>query len=849
MRLLNVDDLDFRDFFDSQRPLYVAASHRWCQSEATYQDLLYKRNRDSEGYKKVEAFARYVRDNVPSVKWLWIDTACINKESMPELAETINLMFEIYNKAELCIAYLADVQSTGDLEVSEWFLRGWTLQELLAPPVVIFTTSTWQVMGNKGASDHAVAGINCGPGLESRIAQITGIPEGVLKSYDSSSSLSIEEKRKWMAGRKTTREEDMFYALYGICGVTPGVSYGEKRAGAERRLRLAIIEKSNLANQTIFSAVVDRSMARLKRFVQENPRSAVFATNDLDQTALHLAAQQGNLGMVEFLVRNEAVINAEDDDDRTPLHYAVISGSASVVRALLSRGADKTVRDVRGLSARDMCNSSSSLMAWFLDHGPNLEARNADGRPALCLFAHRGDMNAVRTLLDLGANINVVGPDKHTPLFEACMQSHKEMAQLLLERGADIHLPNSRSDTVLCKMGWHGYTQIGEILLEHGASIDAVNQHGFSALHECCYHGHIEMALMLLRRGARFDTYNEGGYAPIHLACQLGHIKILQKLLEVGDDVNHIAPRIHWTPIGEASQQNRPDIVELLLSRGADPEEWLNAEGHQQTPLMRAAAEGHTVILDLLLDRGQARIEAEDEEGKTALYYAVIRGKTETTKQLLTRKPNLEVRDHKEQYTPLHQAARASNIGLLRILLEAGADPNVREIHRWTPLHEAAARGELKIIQDLLRHGADPDPLEEHRRSPLRLAITENRIDVARLLLKTEGVNIDSVDFIDETPLSEACRRGQLGIVEELTQRGAVVDRPNDAGLTALHFAAQNGHVEVVKFLLDSCRADINHCSHSIMTPLHQATLNNHLEVLECYWREERGEILKIVVD
>ena len=651
---------------------------------------------------------------------------------------------------------------------------------------------------------------------------------------------------KWMEGRKTTREEDLSYALYGICGVAPGANYGERRDGARQRLLTAIHDKQNLdvrfnPKAAIFSAVIDRSMPRLRRIVQENPRSAVFAINDTGQTALHLAAKQGNLSMVEFLARNEAVINAEDDDERLPLHEAVTSGNAPVIRALLARGADQTARDVLGLTPRDMCNTRSSLMAWFFEHGVNLETRNEAQYTALCLFAHRGDLNAVRALLDLGANIDAIGPSQHTPLFEACKQNHKEVAELLLKRGANVHMRNIRNDTVLCNVGWHGHTRIGELLIDHGADLDAVNQHGFSALHECCDHGHIEMALMLLRRGASFKLYNAFNYAPIHQASKNGHVEIVRKLLELGEDANHLAPGHHWTPLAEASEHNHPEIVELLLSRGADTEERLGAGGNHQTALMRAAQHGHASVVQLLLDRGKARIDAEDPGSKTALYFSVVAGHVETTKQILLRKPKLEVRDSARGYgyTPLHRAAQASQLDLVRLLLEAGADPNVHENHMWTPMHEAAARGELEIVKELLNHKANPEVFQDRKWSPLRLALQACHSHVAEFLFDVEGVNIESLDIIGETPLHEAAYRGLLDMVQELVQRGAVPERPNHHGTTPLLYAAERGHPDVVKFLLDSCNADINRIDRSLNTPLHQASYHGNVEVVKALL--ERG--------
>jgi len=158
MRLLNVNSLKFAEFRDHNRPCYVAASHRWVDNhEATFQDIRDGCNTNGKGYEKVKAFAEYIRKNMTAVEWLWIDTCCINKDSAAELSEAVNSMFEWYHNAKLCLAYLADVETSDDLssyEKSKWFERGWTLQELLAPRTVVFVTKGWQVIGYKGDSLH-----------------------------------------------------------------------------------------------------------------------------------------------------------------------------------------------------------------------------------------------------------------------------------------------------------------------------------------------------------------------------------------------------------------------------------------------------------------------------------------------------------------------------------------------------------------------------------------------------------------------------------------------------------------------------------------------------------------------
>lgn len=251
MRLLNVDSLDFSEFPNDDLPSYVIASHRWLsEGEATFQQV--RDHANGQGYQKVEAFAEYVRKHLSPIKWLWIDTCCINKENAAELSESINLMFEWYRGAEICLAYIADVKTGDDIsrfERSEWFKRGWTLQELLAPRTVVFVTKEWHVIGRKGRPACTQSKHLTGIGLEETIAQITGIQEQVLHNYEASIDMCVSDKLKWMKGRTTTRPEDMSYGLYGILGVTLGANYGERYEGARQRLLAAIHQRDNLAAQ------------------------------------------------------------------------------------------------------------------------------------------------------------------------------------------------------------------------------------------------------------------------------------------------------------------------------------------------------------------------------------------------------------------------------------------------------------------------------------------------------------------------------------------------------------------------------------------------------------------------
>ncbi|CAK1358917.1 unnamed protein product [Cercospora beticola] len=246
MRLLHVEELRFEEFLDENVPPYAIASHRWGAEEVTLQDIQQNRATSKIGYKKIRGFAKYAQENLKSIRWIWIDTCCIDKTSAAELSEAVNLMFKWYRNAEICLAYLADVKSVDEPREcirSEWFRRGWTLQELLAPRVVVFLTNAWQVIGNKGASVYESILSAAGPGLEASIAAATGLPENILHDFDISKSIHQSEKLKWIEGRDATRKEDLSYALYGILGVYLGANYGEGLRGARDRLIAAVHER------------------------------------------------------------------------------------------------------------------------------------------------------------------------------------------------------------------------------------------------------------------------------------------------------------------------------------------------------------------------------------------------------------------------------------------------------------------------------------------------------------------------------------------------------------------------------------------------------------------------------
>ncbi|CAK1356508.1 unnamed protein product [Cercospora beticola] len=226
------------------------------------------------------------------LKYAWVDTCCINKESSAELSEAINSMWRYYENADVCYAFLSDVgsyspelteaidrwwtsasesayhkyifgsphRSEGLLMVDEmlihdprepqwlclaaqefwhekvaksrWSVRGWTLQELIAPEHVVFFDSAWSILGVK----------RC---LSNSLRSITGIDRRVIvnPAWLSDPAHTIAKKMSWAAGRKTSYKEDRAYSLLGLFDIRMPLLYGEGEK-AFIRLQEEIIKNS-----------------------------------------------------------------------------------------------------------------------------------------------------------------------------------------------------------------------------------------------------------------------------------------------------------------------------------------------------------------------------------------------------------------------------------------------------------------------------------------------------------------------------------------------------------------------------------------------------------------------------
>eukprot|EP00742_Colponemidia_sp_Colp-10_P011871 GILJ01013252.1.p1 GENE.GILJ01013252.1~~GILJ01013252.1.p1 ORF type:complete len:574 (-),score=64.89 GILJ01013252.1:195-1916(-) len=520
-------------------------------------------------------------------------------------------------------------------------------------------------------------------------------------------------------------------------------------------------------------------------------------------------------------------VNAFTDDQLgyTALHFSVQKGHQSIAKLLLDYGADiNACTKKRETVLHLLCENEEvdlSFMQFLLQYGEAalINECNQDGKAVLHIAAGKNNIKLVELLLNFGADIHLTTePYKHTPLYSALESGHSEMAHLLLQRGADAQ---ASTEPLLYHACNHAVIDesLVRILFERGhGTVNTTDTYGVSAVHLLAMKGHVELLTLLLDNGADIHETSTGpdyGYTALHFACRASHVPMIRLLLERGADIhgraNGKTPLFlchdatvaellldHGADINARTKTGKtilhhlclPDfqhyydidmsVVRLLLKRGASEHIKEPVGEWDATPLHYAAMNHNRYeLMELLLDSG-ADIHAA-KKGRTVLHVACSTKDKEvpSVRLLLERGASIYINTPDDKgNTPLFAAISASNLDLVRFLLENGADVNLL-LEEGTALHKSVSQSPCsrEMVELLLDHGADVILVADKGPTVLSLACSNaggDKCAVVRLLLERGAkvhINMETPD--GDTLLRKAVSRKDRDLAMLLLDYGA----------------------------------------------------------------------------
>jgi ankyrin repeat protein len=464
--------------------------------------------------------------------------------------------------------------------------------------------------------------------------------------------------------------------------------------------------------------------------------------------ALVVAARSGNIDTLTALLAKRAKVNEVASDGSTALLWAAHRSDLKMARALIAAGANVNTPNNYGITPLLEASRAGDtpMIGELLKAGANVkQSIHPEGETPLMAASRTGKLDAVELLLKAGFNPNAADTyQKQTALMRAAEEGHVAVAGALLKAGADANARAHVSSLTTRKNGDHATG-------------------GFTALMFAVRNGHEEMARTLVKGGSDPKIANGDGLTATSIAILNDRFDLARTLLDLGADANdgalYFAVDMHDATIdmrardGSRLRADHPneltafDLVKLLLERGADPNKPFVGQVHNTTlccdpeqnssPFFRAAIASDVEALKLMVKHGakvdwspaEVKKDAKDgapaaaagrgmnaNVGKTPAMMAMVGGRGAP----FAAGPGFE----RLIAPPFREASNRDPGDALKVLLDAGADPNAKIAEGGSLLHQAVAARRVDMIRALAAAGAkfDVTNVNKENLTPLLLA-------------------------------------------------------------------------------------------------------------------------------
>jgi uncharacterized protein len=488
------------------------------------------------------------------------------------------------------------------------------------------------------------------------------------------------------------------------------------------------------------------------------------------------------------LIATTTVVAAEADP---PLIGAVKNGKREIVRQLLKTRADVNAAEIDGTTALHWAVRADDLetVQQLLRAGARVDASNQYGVTPLTLAAANGRAAMIEVLLDMGASANTTLPEGETVLMTAARAGSAAAVKLLLGRGADVNAKEQwQGQTALMWAAAQNHSEVTRLLAARGADVDARAK--VLEFPKFSFNGSTMVSTPMPR----------GGTTALMLAARQGAVDGARALIEAGADLNLIDP--DGTSALVMSIVNlHYDVAALLLEKGADP----NVGDASGMAAVYAAVDMHTT--GPLINR-PSRKPTGDLDAVELVRLILERGGNPNAR---LKTPTLQ-RYHNggdalltDGATPLMRAAKSTDVAVMRLLLEHGADPSLMTRNLSTPLMFAAGlgggrgrsdEGAVEAMALCLKYGADVNAYNTAGQTALHIAV--ERSDRLVTFLAENGAELNLTDRDGRTPLDVALgkaastfqgRRGAqptvvrestAALLRQLMARDAAADPPKN---------------------------------------------------------------------
>jgi ankyrin repeat protein len=416
--------------------------------------------------------------------------------------------------------------------------------------------------------------------------------------------------------------------------------------------------------------------------------------------------------------------------------------------------------------------------------------------------------------------------------------------ETLIKLGFDVNKKDSEGLTLLHVASKLRKLQEVKLLLSNGADIEASDKDGCTPLYYACTssYSNYDVVKYLIDNGALVNSKSNDNSTPLHAAAASWDYRAVELLIKKGADVNSVTKSgdtpLHRAVVGnwlEKPVDENKKTIKILVDSGADP----RCRGNPFTPIEEALSSNDTEIADYLIK--MININAKDSFGDLLIHRAVSVNDFKMVKLLIENGADINIKDEQGR-TPLHVARleEDEHKEIIKLLEEKGAIDEGKEekiIECPGPTEEEV----LKRVKEMIASGKDINLKDEYGRTELHMATVWGKENVVKFLIENHA-DLNPYDEDGFTPLHYALFNGYFQIAKLLIENGADVNgRNKKTGDTPLHYAIYHkgeGAYNFIQYLLEK-GADINSQDDYGDTPLHRAVRQEDVNMVELLIKEK----------
>ncbi|KAF8463221.1 ankyrin repeat-containing domain protein [Russula ochroleuca] len=284
-------------------------------------------------------------------------------------------------------------------------------------------------------------------------------------------------------------------------------------------------------------------------------------------TALYYAVLCGFSGLANYLIITHGEnVNAECGKHGTPLHAASYKGHTDTARLLLAHGVDVNTTDESKRTSLRSADNGLDVMWLLREHGADVDSYYDEAG----LLSHEASLRVRADVIHLLLQHDPeVKKYKRTPLCSAYDGGHLDAMRLLLEHGADVDVHYNKAGLLLHYASFCGQVDVIHLLIQHNADVNAGTDSNVTPLHAASMRGQARAAELLLEHEAIVNAQDKTHSTPLYNASEYGYLEVVQILLGHRADVD-IRGRNDRTPVQVATSNGHVEVAQLLLEHGTE---------------------------------------------------------------------------------------------------------------------------------------------------------------------------------------------------------------------------------------------------------------------------------------